>query len=38
MNWDAIGAVGEVLGATLVGATLIYLAVRLRDDDGFSSH
>jgi len=26
MNWDAIGAVGEILGAVLVLATLIYLA------------
>ena len=32
MNWDAIGAVGEVLGATLVGATLIYLAFQTRDN------
>ena len=32
MNWDAIGAVGEVLGATLVGATLIYLAFQLRQN------
>lgn len=26
MNWDAIGAVGEILGAIAVVATLIYLA------------
>jgi hypothetical protein len=32
MNWDAIGAVGEVLGATLVGTTLIYLAFQLRQN------
>jgi hypothetical protein len=32
MNWDAIGAVGELLGATLVGATLIYLAFQLRQN------
>ena len=32
MNWDAIGAIGEVLGAILVGATLVYLAVQLRQN------
>ena len=26
MNWDAIGAVGEILGAVAVVATLVYLA------------
>ena len=30
MNWDAIGAIGEVVGATAVVLTLIYLAVQLR--------
>ena len=30
MNWDAIGAVGELLGATAVLVTLIYLAVQVR--------
>ena len=32
MNWEAIGAVGEILGALLVGVTLIYLAVQLRQN------
>ena len=32
MNWDAIGAVGEFIGAILVGATLIYLAFQLRQN------
>ena len=27
MNWEAIGAVGEVGGALLVGVTLIYLGL-----------
>ena len=27
MNWEAIGAVGEVLGAFAVVLTLVYLAV-----------
>lgn len=30
MNWDAIGAVGELVGATAVLVTLIYLAVQVR--------
>lgn len=32
MNWDAIGAVGEVLGAAGVIATLAYLGVQLRQN------
>ena len=32
MNWDAIGAIGEVLGAIAVFATLIYLAVQIRQN------
>ena len=30
MNWDAIGAVGEILGAFAVVATLVYLASQVR--------
>ncbi len=30
MNWEAIGAVGEVLGAIGVIVTLGYLAVQIR--------
>jgi len=30
MNWEAIGAVGEILGAAAVVATLIYLAIQIR--------
>jgi hypothetical protein len=30
MNWDAIGAVGEVLGAIVVLATILYLATQTR--------
>jgi hypothetical protein len=30
MNWEAIGAVGEILGAIAVVATLIYLAIQIR--------
>ena len=32
MNWDAIGAIGEVLGAVGVIVTLIYLARQIRQN------
>ena len=32
MNWDAVGAIGQVVGALLVGVTLIYLARQLRQN------
>ena len=31
MNWEAIGAVGEIVGAITVVATLIYLAKQIKD-------
>ena len=30
MNWDAIGAIGEIIGAIAVVSTLFYLAVQIR--------
>ena len=30
MNWDAVGAVGEVIGALAVFGTLVYLALQIR--------
>lgn len=30
MNWDAIGALGEIVGATAVVLTLIYLARQIK--------
>ena len=30
MNWEAIGAIGEIVGAIAVVATLVYLAVQTR--------
>ena len=30
MNWDAIGAIGEIVGAIAVVATLAYLAIQTR--------
>ncbi len=32
MNWEAISAIGELLGALGVLASLIYLAVQIRDN------
>lgn len=32
MNWDMVGAIGEVLGALLVAATLIYLIIQVRQN------
>jgi hypothetical protein len=32
MNWEAIAAVGELLGASAVLITLIYLAVQIRQN------
>jgi len=32
MNWDAIGAVGEILGAIAVFLTLAYLAIQIRQN------
>jgi len=31
MNWEAIGAVGEIVGATAVVVTLLYVAVQIRN-------
>ena len=33
MNWEAIGAIGESLGAAGVIVTLVYLAVQIRDSN-----
>jgi len=32
MSWDAIGAIGEIVGAIAVLATLIYLALQIRQN------
>jgi hypothetical protein len=32
MNWEAIGAIGEILGAVVVVATLFYLSNQLRQN------
>lgn len=30
MNWDAIGAIGEIIGASAVVVSLVYLALQIR--------
>jgi hypothetical protein len=32
MNWDAIGAIGEIIGAMAVFLTLVYLALQIRQN------
>ncbi len=32
MNWDAIGAIGEILGAFGILDTLIYLSIQIRSN------
>ena len=36
MNWDAVGAVGEILGALSVVATLVYLAIQVRQNSNLA--
>jgi len=33
MNWDAIGATGEIMGAVVVVATLFYLAAQIKQNN-----
>ena len=33
MNWDAIGALGEIVGAIGVIASLVYLSIQIRRSD-----
>lgn len=30
MNWEAIGALGEIIGAIAVFGTLLYLAIQIK--------
>ena len=32
MNWEAVGAIGEIVGALAVFATLVYLATQIRQN------
>ncbi len=36
MNWDAVGAVGEILGAAAVFLTLLYLAIQIKQTNSVS--
>ena len=36
MNWDAMGALGKIVGAIAVIATLVYLARQVRQSVGFA--
>ena len=36
MNWDALGAIAELLGAIAVLMTLVYLAIQLRQNNAFA--
>ena len=36
MNWDAVGAIGEIVGAVAVVASLAYLAVQIRTQNAES--
>jgi hypothetical protein len=38
INWDAIGAIGEIIGAIAVVITLLYLAVQLRQNTRSTEH
>jgi len=33
MNWDAVGAIAEVFGATAVLVTLIYFSLQIRQSN-----
>lgn len=32
MNWEAVGAIGEVTGAILILVTLVYLSIQIRQN------
>ena len=36
MNWDAIGAIGEIVGALAVVVSLVYLAIQIKIQNGES--
>lgn len=36
MNWDAVGAIGEIIGATAVVVSLVYLAIQIRQNTNAS--
>jgi len=38
MNWDAVGAIAELIGATAVVLTLVYLSIQLRQNTRAVEH
>ena len=36
VNWDAIGAIGEIIGAVAVFATLVYLSLQIRHNSAMT--
>ena len=38
INWDAVGAIGEIVGAAAVVITLLYLSVQLRQNTRTAKH
>ena len=36
MNWEAIGAIGEILGAVAVLGTLYYLAAQIKKSNEYA--
>ena len=32
MNWEASGAIGEIIGALVVAVTLVYLVIQIRQN------
>jgi len=32
LNWDAVGAIGEIVGAVMVLVTLVYLSIQIRNN------
>ncbi len=38
MNWDAVGAIAELVGATAVVLTLVYLSIQLRQNTRAVEH
>ena len=38
MNWEAIGAIGELLSVVVVVASVIYLAIQIRENTRVSQN
>lgn len=36
MNWEAIGAIGEIIGGSVVIGSLIYLALQIRQNSNLA--